>query len=158
MRLSVRSVVFGPQPAYCDMLPPRRVPVAEWLDQQLPCTETVEHTREGSEPCMDDQPLDAQRGSLTVSTDHSRLDVDAALDLLRTTFWGHTLDRETLTRAIANSLCFGLYDGTRLVGFGRVVTDRATYAYWTDVVTAPEYRGRGLGHWLCQCMLDHPDL
>lgn len=107
---------------------------------------------------MDDQPLDAQRGSLTVSTDHSRLDVDAALDLLRTTFWGHTLDRETLTRAIANSLCFGLYDGTRLVGFGRVVTDRATYAYWTDVVTAPEYRGRGLGHWLCQCMLDHPDL
>src|SRR3712207_3657067 len=88
---------------------------------------------------MDDRPIEARRGSLTVSTDRARLDVDAALGLLRTTFWGQTIEPETLARAMANSLCFGLYDGERLIGFGRVVTDRATYAYWTDVVTAPEY-------------------
>ena len=107
---------------------------------------------------MDDQPIEVRRGTLTVSTDRTRLDIDAALSLLRTTFWGQTTERETLARAMANSLCFGLYDGERLIGFGRVVTDRATYAYWTDVVTAPECRGRGLGQWLCQCMLDHPEL
>lgn len=110
------------------------------------------------EASMDDQPIESQRGALTVSTDRARLDVDAVLTLLRTTFWGRVIARETMVRAMANSLCFGLYDTGRLIGFGRVVTDRATYAYWTDVVTAPEYRGLGLGQWLCQCMLDHPDL
>jgi len=107
---------------------------------------------------MDDQPVESHRGTLTVSTDRERLDLDAVLALLRTTFWGHVTPPDTLARAITNSLCFGLYDSGRLIGFGRVVTDRATYAYWTDVVTAPEYRGQGLGQWLCQCMLDHPDL
>ena len=107
---------------------------------------------------MDDQPIEVRHGAFTVSTNRTRLGVDAALSLLRTTSWGQTTERETLARAMANSLCFGLYDGGRLIGFGRVVTDRATYAYWTDVVTAPEYRRRGLGQWLRQCMLDHPEL
>src|SRR5690349_20449108 len=107
---------------------------------------------------MDDQPVESRRGTLTVSTDRARLDVDAVLASLRTTFWGHVTSHEMMARAMANSVCFGLYDADRLIGFGRVVTDRATYAYWTDVVTSPEYRGQGLGQWLCQCMLDHPDL
>jgi N-acetylglutamate synthase-like GNAT family acetyltransferase len=65
---------------------------------------------------------------------------------------------EVLSRAIANSVCFGLFERDLLIGFGRVVTDQATYAYWTDVVIADGYRGRGLGSWLSECMLAHPDL
>lgn len=107
---------------------------------------------------MDDQPFEVRRDSLVVSTDRKRLDLDAALGLLHTTFWGQSLERETMARAIRNSLSFGLYEGERLVGFARVVTDRATYAYWSDVVIAPEYRARGVGQWFCQCMLDHPEL
>lgn len=68
------------------------------------------------------------------------------------------MDPEVLARAIANSVCFGLYWGEDLIGFGRVVTDLATYAYWTDVVIADDHRGKGLGRWLSECMLRHPAL
>jgi N-acetylglutamate synthase-like GNAT family acetyltransferase len=59
---------------------------------------------------------------------------------------------------MANSVCFGLFEHDGIIGFGRVVTDLATYAYWTDVVIADGYRGRGLGRWLSECMLAHPNL
>jgi GNAT superfamily N-acetyltransferase len=107
---------------------------------------------------MDDAPLELRRGQFVISTDRARLDTDAALALLRATHWGGRMNCETLTRAVANSVCFGVYAESALVGFGRIVTDLATYAYWTDVVIAPAYRGMGLGRWLSECMLAHPDL
>ena len=107
---------------------------------------------------MDDAPVEWTRDAWIVSTDRSRLDPTAILDLLGTTHWGGDLTREQLVRAIANSVCFGVYEGTRLVGFGRVVTDLATFGYLTDVVVAPSHRGRGLGRWLTDCMVAHPQL
>lgn len=107
---------------------------------------------------MDDPPVVFRRGDFVITTDRSQVDLDAALGLLRTTFWGRDMTREVLTRAIANSVTFALLEGRLLVGFGRVVTDLATYAYWTDVVIADAYRGRGLGRWLSECMLAHPGL
>jgi N-acetylglutamate synthase-like GNAT family acetyltransferase len=93
-----------------------------------------------------------------VTTDRSRMDPDAALALLHTTFWAREMRRDVLTRAISNSVSFALFEREHLIGFGRVVTDLATYGYWTDVVIANGYRGRGLGRWLSECMLAHPDL
>lgn len=107
---------------------------------------------------MDDAPIEFRRGEFVVSTDRSRLETDAALALLHTTFWASGMTPDVLARAMANSVCFGLFERQRLIGFGRVVTDLATYAYWTDVVIAEAYRGRGLGAWLSQCMLAHPEL
>jgi ribosomal protein S18 acetylase RimI-like enzyme len=107
---------------------------------------------------LDDVPMEFRRGSLVVTTDRQRIDTDAALDLLRTTFWAREMSREVLARAIQNSVTFALFDDALLVGFGRVVSDLATYAYWTDVVISATHRGRGLGRWLSQCMLDHPEL
>ena len=107
---------------------------------------------------MDDSPIEVRHGAVVISTDRTRIDPDAALALLRTTHWGTGMSRETLTRAIANSICFGVYQGRELIGLGRAVTDLATYAYWTDVVIAPTHRGRGLGRWLSDCMLAHPEL
>jgi GNAT superfamily N-acetyltransferase len=107
---------------------------------------------------MDDSPIEVRRGELAISTDRSRIDIDAALILLRGTHWGAGMSRDTLSRAIANSVCFGVYRGSELIGLGRVVTDRATYAYWTDVVIAQPHRGHGLGRWLSDCMLGHPEL
>jgi GNAT superfamily N-acetyltransferase len=107
---------------------------------------------------MDDSPVELGRGEVVISTDRTRIDPDAALALLRTTHWAGGMTREVLTRAIANSICFGVYQGRELIGLGRVVTDLATYAYWTDVVIAPPHRGRGLARWLSDCMLAHPDL
>ena len=81
---------------------------------------------------LGDRPMTWGRGDLEVTTDRSRIAVDQALALLRTTFWGSELSRERLARAIENSVTFGVLDGARLVGFARVVSDLATYAYWTD--------------------------
>lgn len=67
------------------------------------------------------------------------------------------MTRELLERAVAHSVCFGLYDGDALIGFARAVSDLATYAYLTDVVIDESVRGQGLGRWLVACILAHPD-
>jgi ribosomal protein S18 acetylase RimI-like enzyme len=93
-----------------------------------------------------------------ITSDAGRIGVDAALGLLRTTYWASDMLRETLERAMRHSLCFGVVDRDALVGFARVVTDRATFAYLTDVVIAEDQRGRGLGRLLMDHILRHPDL
>jgi len=107
---------------------------------------------------MDDRPVEWSRGAWVVSTRRDRLDLDAVLALLGETHWGHALTAERLRTAMAHSVCFGVYDGAALIGFARVVTDLATYGYLTDVVVATRWRRRGIGTWLTQCILAHPDL
>ena len=96
--------------------------------------------------------------SIEITTDTSRIDIDAALALLRETYWASEMSRERLAKAIEHSLCFGVLDGVTLVGLARVVTDRATFAYLTDVVIAPAMRGQRLAHRLMDEILRHPDL
>jgi N-acetylglutamate synthase-like GNAT family acetyltransferase len=107
---------------------------------------------------MDDEPITFQRDRLSVSTDRRRLDLNAVLEMLRNTHWGGDLTPSILERAVANSLCFGLYEGPLQLGFARVVTDLVTYGYLTDVVIVEGRRGKGLGEWLVECVLAHPDL
>ena len=103
-------------------------------------------------------PIEVRRGRLCLSTDRQRLDHAAVLALLRTAYWGGSLTPEILARAIENSVCFAVFDGQTLIAFGRAITDLATYAYWTDVVVAEAYRRQGLGRWLSETMLAHPQL
>lgn len=107
---------------------------------------------------MNDLPIELRRGEFVISTDRARMEPEVILHLLQDTHWGGGLRLETLVRAMANSVCFGVFEHETLVGFGRAVTDLATYAYWTDVVVAETHRGRGLGRWLSECMLAHPEL
>ena len=107
---------------------------------------------------MDDRPLEWSRGSWLVSTRRDRLNFDAVLTLLRATPWGHAVSADRLRPAMANSLCFGVYEGPATIGFARVVTDLATYGYLTDVVVAEAWRGRGIGTWLTECIMAHPEL
>jgi ribosomal protein S18 acetylase RimI-like enzyme len=107
---------------------------------------------------MDDEPIEWARGEYVISTERPRLDLAMVLALLRSTHWGQELTEVVLKRAVANSVCFGVYQGSALVGFGRVITDLATYGYLTDVIIAPAHRGSGLGVWLTDCMLSHPEL
>lgn len=102
----------------------------------------------------------AVRDGYTISTDRSRLDVDAIHRFLtEDAYWSPGIARDVVERAIANSLCFGLHapDGS-LAGFARVVGDRATFAYLADVFVLPAHRGRGLGKWLVETVLAHPDV
>ncbi len=98
------------------------------------------------------------RGHYRVSTDPKRLDLDVIHGCLSRSYWAEGIPREIVDRSIRNSLCFGLLDDDRQVGFARVVTDRATYAYLADVFVLESHRGRGLSKWLLECVLAHPDL
>lgn len=93
-----------------------------------------------------------------ISTDPARLDLDVVHRFLAKAYWSEGIPRETLERAIQNSLCFGVYVEGRQVGFARVITDRATYAYLCDVFIVEDYRGRGLGKRLLETIMSHPDL
>jgi ribosomal protein S18 acetylase RimI-like enzyme len=98
------------------------------------------------------------REGFSVSTDPARLDLDAVHAFLSSSYWAEGIPRDLLARALRNSLCFGLYEGERQVGLARVITDGATFAYLCDVYVLPEWRGRGLGVWLMEAVMEHPDL
>jgi RimJ/RimL family protein N-acetyltransferase len=93
-----------------------------------------------------------------VSTDPSRLDFELIHRFLASSYWAQDRPRAVVERSLANSLCFGVYLDGRQVGFARVVTDRAVFAYLMDVFVLPEHRGRGLGKALVRAVLAHPDL
>jgi GNAT superfamily N-acetyltransferase len=107
----------------------------------------------------DDPPWSRRRDDLLISTDPALLDVAAVHDFLaHHSYWAAGIPLDVLQRAIAGSLCFGLYDDGRQVGFARAVTDRATFAYLADVYVLESHRGRGLSKWLMECVLAHPAL
>ena len=107
---------------------------------------------------MNDAIYERRRGHLLLSTDRARLDVDQIHRLLATTYWAQGIPRDVVARAIAGSISFGLYEKGRLVGFARVVSDLATYAYLADVFVVEACRGRGLGDWLVESIRLHPQL
>jgi GNAT superfamily N-acetyltransferase len=99
------------------------------------------------------------RDGLEITTDRARLDVDAIHAFLAgESYWARGIPIELVRRSIENSICFGMLDGARQAGFGRVITDRATHAHLCDVYVLPAYRGRGLGRWLMECVMSHPDV
>lgn len=106
---------------------------------------------------MQDSPQEYTCEPFLISSDRARLDLEATLRLLQTTPWGAGMRLPVLERAAANSVCFGIYTDTRQIGFGRVISDLATYAYLTDFVIEESYRGQGLGKRLVECILAHPD-
>jgi len=86
------------------------------------------------------------------------MDLDAIHAYLTRSYWSEGISKELVSKAMAGSLCFGLFDAGRQVGFARVVTDRATYAYLCDVYVLEYYQGRGLGTWMMRELMTHPDL
>jgi GNAT superfamily N-acetyltransferase len=101
--------------------------------------------------------LEVQRDGFTISTDPARLDIDAICSFLSRSYWASDRARATTLRALEHSLCYGMYDGEEQIGFARVVTDFATFAWLADVFMSEDYRGRGLGKWLVGVVLSHPE-
>jgi GNAT superfamily N-acetyltransferase len=102
---------------------------------------------------------DWKRGQYLISTDPDRLDIDLIHQTLSTqAYWAIGRSRETVERAWKNSLPFGIYLEDKLLGFARVVTDYATFAWLADVFVLPEHRGRGLSKVLIETILSHPQL
>ncbi len=94
-----------------------------------------------------------------LSMDHTRMDVDAILALLRTSYWCAAIRREVLERAIKNSIVIGAFDPNgKQIAFARVVTDRATFAWLCDVIVNESWRGKGVGRAMVRTLIAHPEL
>jgi GNAT superfamily N-acetyltransferase len=112
--------------------------------------------------------FERNQDTFRITTDVAAMDLDAIHAYLTRSYWSEGIPRELVARAMAGSLCFGLLDAARSrgsldpperqVGFARVVTDRATFAYLCDVYVLEEYQGRGLGTWFMRELMTHPDL
>jgi GNAT superfamily N-acetyltransferase len=102
--------------------------------------------------------MEVQKEQYCISTDKSKLDIPFIHNYLSGSYWSENIPAEIVAKAIEGSLCFGLYDGSKQVGFARMVTDSATFAYLADVFIDEAYRGKGLSKWLMEVILSHPRL
>jgi GNAT superfamily N-acetyltransferase len=91
---------------------------------------------------------------LTLTDDKSRMDLDVIHGYLCNAYWSVGIPRDIVQTAIANSLCFGVFDQAVQVAFARVVTDYATFAYLADVFVIPDYRGRGISKWMVEAIVN----
>jgi GNAT superfamily N-acetyltransferase len=97
-------------------------------------------------------------GECLISTDRSLLDLAVIHAFLTSCYWARGISVELVQRSVSHSLCFGVYDRGEQVGFSRVISDYATYAYIGDVFVLQSHRGRGLSKWMMECMMAHPAL
>ncbi|MFC7419542.1 GNAT family N-acetyltransferase [Iodobacter arcticus] len=93
-----------------------------------------------------------------ISTDQQRFDLDAIHAFLSQSYWSPGISRDTVAKATQNSLAFGVFLGDQQIGFARVITDRASFAYLADVYILDTHRGQGLAKYLIATIQAHPDL
>ncbi|WP_136666658.1 GNAT family N-acetyltransferase [Flavobacterium sp. H122] len=104
-------------------------------------------------------PLTIYKNDFLISTDKSKLDLDSIHDFLSTkAYWSLNIPKEKVHTAIQNSLCFGVYQNEKQIGFARVITDFSTIAYLGDVYILEEYRGQGLSKWLIETIMNYENL
>ena len=102
---------------------------------------------------------EVSEGLYYITTDISKLDVDVIHRFLsEESYWAKGVPRNIVEKSIANSLCFGMFNKNEQVGFARLTTDKATFAYVADVFVLHEHRGKGLCKWLIKTMQAHPEL
>lgn len=103
--------------------------------------------------------VEYQRGDYVISTDKSKLDPGSIHSFLNhSSYWAQERSLDTIQKSLEHSLCFGVYRGTEQVGFARVVTDYATFAWLCDVFILEPHRDQGLGKWLVESVVAHPEL
>ncbi|RFS25055.1 N-acetyltransferase [Chitinophaga silvatica] len=99
------------------------------------------------------------KGEYSITTDKTRFDLTVIHNYLANdSYWAQNIPMDTVVRMIEGSLCFGVFHQDKQIGFARMITDKAVFAYLADVFILPEARGQGLSKWLMETMLQHPDL
>ena len=93
-----------------------------------------------------------------ITTDKEKFDMDIIHSFLTNSYWAEGISKEIIQRSIDGSLCFGVFENNKQIGFARMITDQATFAYLADVFILDEYRGRGLSKWLMEVIMSHPGL
>lgn len=102
--------------------------------------------------------IETRQDEYLISTDPKKLQPERVHAFLTTAYWSTGIPLAVVKKALSNSLCFGLYHKGEQVGLSRVVTDYSTFAYLCDVYVLEAHRGKGLGQWLVECVMTHPEL
>ena len=102
--------------------------------------------------------LEIRKDNYMITDDPKKVDIDALTALLSTSYWASRRPKAVIEKSISNSLCFSLYKENIQIGFARIVTDYATFAYLCDVIIEENYRGTGIGRWLINTVITHPDI
>jgi GNAT superfamily N-acetyltransferase len=102
--------------------------------------------------------MEVKKGQFTISDDKTLLSYDLIFELLSKTYWAHNRSLETIVLTIDNSHCYGMYYNEEQIGFARVVSDFATVFWLGDVVVSELYRGKGLGKWFIDTIINSPEL
>ena len=103
-------------------------------------------------------PYQTQKGAYTVNTDQRKLNINVIHTYLKDAYWSKNIPLKVVSKSIKGSICFGVYQEKKQVGFARIITDSATFAYVADVFILPAYQGNGLGKFLMKSILECPDL
>ena len=98
------------------------------------------------------------KNHFSITTAQEKFDVEFIHSFLTRSYWAEGIPREVIKRSIEGALCFGLFENDRQIGFARMITDKATFAYLADVFIIEEYRGRGLSKWMMEVIMSHPSL
>ena len=102
--------------------------------------------------------MDFIKDKFYISTEKEKMDIDLIHSFLTRSYWAEGISKEIVRRSIEGALCFGVFENEKQIGFARMITDRATFAYLADVFIIDEYRGLGLSKWLMEVIMSHPDL
>ena len=102
--------------------------------------------------------MDFIKDKFYISTEKEKMDIDLIHSFLTRSYWAEGISKEIIKRSIEGALCFGVFENDQQVGFARMITDKATFAYLADVFIIDEYRGLGLSKWLMEVIMSHPDL
>jgi N-acetylglutamate synthase-like GNAT family acetyltransferase len=98
------------------------------------------------------------KDKFVITTNKEKFDIDLIHSFLTRSYWAEGISKEIVQRSIDGALCFGVFDNDKQVGFARMITDKATFAYLADVFIIEEYRDLGLSRWLMEVIMSHPDL
>ena len=96
------------------------------------------------------------KGEFWITDDNSAADIDYITESLSATYWAAGRSREIVKKSVCNSVMLSMFEKDKSIGFARLVTDYATFVWLCDFVVDPAYRGRALGKWLMECILEHP--
>ena len=103
--------------------------------------------------------MNVYKDDFYISTDKTKLDIETIHEFLSTkAYWCINIPKDKVQTAIQNSLCFGVYQDKKQIGFARIISDFSTIAYLGDVFILEEYRGKGLSKWLMENIMNYPSL
>ena len=102
--------------------------------------------------------MDFTKDRFFISTEKEKFDIDLIHSFLTRSYWAQGISKEIIKRSIEGALCFAVFENDKQIGFARMITDKATFAYLADVFIIEEYRGLGLSKWLMEVIMSHPDL